>query len=501
MTALRRAARLLSVALVAASLAFALVPPPAARADDALDAFVADAAQAYLRDSGAPGVSVGIMRDGKIVLAQGYGFARLAPSAPARGDTIYEIGSITKQFVASAIMLLVRDGKLSLDDPVAKYVPSAASGTTVRVRNLLTMTAGYVDYYPMDYVTPAMQRPTTNGAIIAAYATQPLEFPPGSKYSYSNTNYALLGAIIARVTGEPWDRFVTRRVLAPLGLRSTFCDSPPRFADPRHAYGYTTFALGPPMRAIPEGAGWAGPAGCLASTVGDLLTWEDALAGGRVVDRASFEQMAAPAKLTNGETTDYGFGLQSGAVRGHRFLTHDGGVSGFSSFEILFPEDKIALAVLVNADNVSFGSLVNPILRRVLALPTPTPSPSPSPAAPVAGSPAPVTPAPSTPSPDPAQREAIATIGAMIAALQHGAVDRTLLTPEFSAWLTPQLVRSAAASLGPLGAPVSVTAQVTENHGTDFVSGRVMFASRAAAVTMRRAPDKKISQFLITPAR
>jgi D-alanyl-D-alanine carboxypeptidase len=497
MTVLRRAVRLLSVALVTASLALALGPPPAARADDALDAFVAAAAQAYLHDSGAPGASIGIMRDGKIVLAQGYGFARLAPNAPARGDTIYEIGSITKQFVAAAIMLLVRDGKLSLDDPVAKYVPSAASGTAVRVRNLLTMTAGYVDYYPMDYVTPAMQRPTTNGAIVAAYATQPLEFPPGSKYSYSNTNYALLGAIIARVTGEPWDRFVTRRVIAPLGLRSTFCDSPPRFADPRHAYGYTTFALGPPMRAIPEGAGWDGPAGCLGSTVGDLLTWEDALAGGRVVDHAAFEQMAAPAKLTSGEPTDYGFGLQSGVVRGHRYVTHDGGVSGFSSFEILFPDDKIALAVLVNADNMSFGSLVNPILRRVLALPTPSPSPAP----PVDAPPAPLTPAPATPSPDPAQRQAIATIGAMIAALQRGEVDRTLLTPDFSAWLTPQLVRGAAASLGPLGPPVSIAAQVTENHGTDFVSGRVVFASRAAAVTMRRTPDKKIAQFLITPAR
>ncbi|HEY0396596.1 MAG TPA: serine hydrolase domain-containing protein [Candidatus Elarobacter sp.] len=493
--------RALAAMLIIASVALVASAPPAARADDGLDAFVAGVAQTYLRESGAPGVSIGIMRDGKPVLLQGYGSARLAPNVPARGDTIYEIGSVTKQFVAAAIMLLVRERKLSLDDPVFKYVPSAASATSVRVRNLLNQTSGYVDYYPLDYVTPAMQRPTTNGAIIAAYATQPLEFAPGAKYSYSNTNYALLGAIVARVTGEPWDRFVTRRLLVPLGMRSTFCDSPPRLSDPRHAYGYTTFALGPLTRAIPEGAGWAGPAGCLASTAGDLLIWDAALAGGRAVDRASFEQMAAPTKLTTGDTSDYGFGLQTGVVRGHRFVTHDGGLSGFSSFEILFPEDKLALAVLVNADNVSFGSIVNPILRRLLP-PSPSPSPSPS-AAPSGPSSAPVASASplATASPDPARQDAIAVIGTMIAALQRGDVDRTKLTPEFSAWLTPQLVRSAAASLGPLGAPAEITAHVGESHGTEFVEGRVAFSTRNAAITMRRTPDKKISQFLITPAR
>ncbi len=483
--------RALAAVVLAASFAILALSPPA-RADDSLDAFVAGLARTYLRENGVPGVTIGIVRDGKPLLTEGYGFARLEPNVPAHGDTIYDIGSITKQFVAAAIMLLVRDRKLALDDPVGKYVPSAASGASVRIRNLLNQTAGYVDYYPMDYVTPAMQRPTTNGAIIAAFATLPLEFPPGSKYSYSNTNYALLGAVIARVTGEPWERFVTQRMLVPLGMRSTFCDSPPRFSDPRHAYGYTTFALGSLTRAIPEGPGWPGAAGCLASSARDLLTWDTGLANGRVVDRSSFEQMAAPTRLTDGETSDYGFGLTTGAVRGHRYVGHDGGVSGFSSFEILFPEDKLAIAILVNADNARFGDLVNPIVRRLLPpAGTPEPSASPSPSA------SPVVVA----SADPAEQEAIAVIGAMISALQRGEVDRSKLTPEFSAWLTPRMVRDAAASLGPLGAPTDITAHVSENHGTDFVSGRVAFAARAAAITMRRTPDKKISQFLILPAR
>ncbi|HEY0614418.1 MAG TPA: serine hydrolase domain-containing protein [Candidatus Elarobacter sp.] len=477
-------------ALLAAAVVLGLVGgPPPAGAQESLDSFVAGVAQTYLRENVAPGVSVGIMRDGKIVLEQGYGFARLARNVPARGDTIYDIGSLTKQFVAAAIMLLVRERKLSLDDPLSKYVPSAASGRTVRISNLLNQTAGYVDYYPMDYVTAAMQRPTTGGAIIATYATQPLEFPPGSKYSYSNTNYALLGAVIARVTGAPWERFVAQRLLTPLGLRSTFCDSPPHLEDPRHAYGYTSFALGPPARAVPEGAGWAGAAGCLASTVGDLLRWDAALAAGRAVDRESFARMSSPTQLTNGETSDYGFGLQSGAVRGHRFVTHDGGVSGFSSFEILFPDDRVAVAILVNADNATFGPIVNPILRRVLGLASPSPSPMPS-ASPVA-----------TPSTGPAQQEAIDVIATMLAALQRGEVDRSKLTPEFSAWLTPQLVRAAGASLGPLGPPASVSARISENHGTELVEGRIRFATRNAAVSMRRTPDKKISQFLILPAQ
>src|SRR5262249_38668196 len=156
---------------------------------DDLVSFVATSARANLQQLGAPSVTIGIMQQHKVVLAQAYGSSRLSPDVSAGPNTTYNVGSVTKQFIAAAILLLQEEHKLSVSDPVSKYVPTAASGQTVTIANLLDQTSGYVDYYPLDYVDREMSRPGSADAIVGEYATQPLEFSPGSRYSYSNTNY------------------------------------------------------------------------------------------------------------------------------------------------------------------------------------------------------------------------------------------------------------------------------------------------------------------------
>ena len=475
----------------ALTLAFGLaVVPQCARADD-LAAFLATTARANLDQTGAPSVTIGISQKGKIVLTQAFGSSRLSPNVDATPNTTYDVGSVTKQFIAAAVLLLQEEHKLSLSDPVSKYVPVAASSQTVTIRNLLNQTSGYVDYYPLDYVDREMSRPVSADAIIREYATLPLEFAPGSTYSYSNTNYTLLGKIIEIASGMPFADFLSTRLFTPLGMTHTYCDSPSH-AEPNHAYGYTSFFLGPLVRATPEADGWIGAAGCLATTPEDLLKWDAALTSGRVLNASSYAEMITPTVLTDGKTNDYGYGVTSGTWRGHKYIAHDGGLSGFSAFNMTFPGDGTAIAFVYNRDNVSLGSLARTLLLHLFAQPAalPTPSPKPSPTAQPQAQP--------TASPeDAAAAERVRT---MIVALQHGNVDRATLTADYDAFLTPQLAEEASMNLSKLGAPLSVEAHVSQNHGQELTNATIRFTSSNVVATMRRTADGKIAQFLVNPA-
>ncbi len=222
--------------IFALALAFALALPLRAQApaDPALATRVDAIAQQVLQTTGVPSASVAVVQHGRVVYTHAYGDARLDPRTPATPDMRYSIGSISKQFTAAAVLLLQEQGKLSLDDPVAKYVPGLARGNEVTIRQLLSHTSGYQDFWPQDYVMPMMLKPTTPQAILDRWAGQALDFEPGTRWQYSNTNYAIAGLIVQKVSGTPFFEFLRQRILAPLGLQSALRlsqDAEPRIAD------------------------------------------------------------------------------------------------------------------------------------------------------------------------------------------------------------------------------------------------------------------------------
>src|SRR5450432_3681351 len=193
-----------------------LVPAPA---NSAVDASAVDAAvDEWLASTGAPSVSIAIVQDGRLAYAKAYGAAHLKPGVPSTPATRYAIDSISKQFTATALLLLAEQGRLSLDDPIAKWFPELRPAAAVTLRQLLTHTSGIRDYWPQDFLTPEMTRPTTTAAIIEEWAQRPLDFTPGTDWQYSNTGYVLAGAVVEKVSGEKLFEFLSRHVFAPLHM-------------------------------------------------------------------------------------------------------------------------------------------------------------------------------------------------------------------------------------------------------------------------------------------
>ena len=239
--------------LVAAALpAFpALAQTDAALAPD-LRADVDRIAREVLASTGVPSASLAIVRDGRIAYAEAYGDARLEPRRPARPGMRYSIGSISKQFTAAAILMLAEERKLSLDDPVSRFVPALTRGNEVTIRQILSHTSGYQDFWPQDYVPPFMLREITAAAILDRWAKMPLDFDPGTQYQYSNTNYVLAGLIIEKVSGRPFLEFLRARIFVPLGMMSVTDIDRGRLATQDPA-GYLRYGLGPPREAPKEG--------------------------------------------------------------------------------------------------------------------------------------------------------------------------------------------------------------------------------------------------------
>ena len=215
------------------------------------------------------------MQHGAIVFARGYGTADLETRRPVTASTMFAIGSVTKQFTCSALLVLQEEGKLSLGDPVSKYFPQLTRAADITLLDLGGHVSGYRDYYPLDYVNREMARAEPADTIIMRYATRPLDFEPRSRYSYSNTGYLILGRVVERVSGQPFGTFLAARIFTPLQLTRTAYEPSPNGVD--MARGYTSFALATPIAAEAEATGWAGAAGAIWSTPTDLLTWDRAL--------------------------------------------------------------------------------------------------------------------------------------------------------------------------------------------------------------------------------
>jgi len=324
-------------------------------------------ATAFLANSHTPAISVAVLRGSDTLVMKGYGDASIEAHRAATASTVYRIGSITKQFTSAAIMRLIERGKLSLEDPMSKFLPDVPThGRTVTVRELLNHTSGIHNYTADREWSKHWDEDLTPRQIVAFVDNDTLDFAPGTRWSYDNTGYVLLGMIIEKVTGEPYAKYLQHDLFTPLGLKSTsYCPSRP--TDPSFADGYTS-ATGSAKPAAYLSMTHPFSAGALCSTVRDLVVWQRALAGGRVVNAKSYALMTTADTLNNGRRFSYGFGLVPGMLGTHRSIAHGGGVNGFTTSSIFFPDDSVNVVVFSNSDRGPDPTALN-IARVVLGIP------------------------------------------------------------------------------------------------------------------------------------
>ncbi len=318
-----------------AGLALAAITAPAYA--DRIDDFV----QAQLKKQNIPAVSVVVLKDGKPIKTRGYGVANLESGTPATPDTVFEIGSVSKQFIASGILLLNGDGKLGLDDSVRKYLEDAPEAwQPITIRHLLTHTSGMIRE------TPGMQNVaiTDIAAIRGAYGT-PLSFQPGEKRVYSNLAYFTLAEIITRTSGKPWPEFMRERIFAPLGMTATRTTTRDELV-PQRARGYT-WANGRHANAIEIIP--VRPSGAFLSTVNDLAKWEAALHSDVILTAAQRALLWTPAKLNDGTEQPYGLGWEIGKSGSHRLIRHGGTMLGYRADYSRYVDDDLTVVVLGNS--------------------------------------------------------------------------------------------------------------------------------------------------------
>ena len=426
-------------------------------------------ASQVLEQTGVPSASVAVVEHGKLVYTHAYGNARLDPATPATPEMRYSIGSISKQFTAAAILLLQEEGKLSLDDAVGKYVPGLTRGNEVTIRQILSHTSGYQDYWPEDYVMTPMLAPESAQQILDTWGKKPLDFEPGTQWQYSNTNFVIAGRIVEQITGKPLMDLLTQRIFHPLKMKSVWNSDETRLTQ-TDATAYYRHALGPLRVAPPEGRGWMFAAGELAMTAHDLALWDRSLIAQNLLKPESYQQMFTEVKLKDGKGTHYGLGVEVMDRQGHRSIEHSGEVSGFVSDNEVLVDDGVAVAVLTNQDAVGAASAI-----ARLAAPA------------VLG----------TADASPAEKQALA----IFRGLQAGHIDRSLLAPNLNDYFTAEAVADFQASLAPLGEPLSFRQSAEQlRGGMTFRAFQIVYPNQRLSLTTYTYPDGKLEQYLIAPA-
>ena len=437
----------------------------------AVDAYVADVVQR----KGLTGLSLAIVQDGKIVLAKGYGKRSLETGSPVEPETPFAIGSVTKQFACACILLLAEDGKLSVDDKVAKYEPKLGRAGDITLHDLMAHLSGYPDFYPLDFVDRRLVKPILPQLLLAEYAGAKLDFEPGERWSYSNTGYTLLGHVVAKVSGKPFGQFLKERILDPLSMTHSAFEPGPEIKG--QTKGYTSFALGPLEPAEPEASGWLYAAGGLWASAPDLARWDQALLEGRVLKPESFRIMTTPRPLKSGHTTGYGCGLNVREINGETVLSHGGAVSGFLSVNAMIPRSRSAVILLANTEHLPSDSIHSTILHLLLDDDKKQGNPH----------------VPKVSGP-PAKEAALDFLHQM----QSGKLDRDRLGEEFSLFVTHERLQAAAPRLKAMGEPETVEVRgVYERGGMEVSSIQFKFKTATLGGLLYRSPDGKIQQFLI----
>lgn len=437
------------------------------------EAKVAAVAQEVLRETGVPSASVGIVVDGKVAYARAFGMARVAPPLEATAEMAYPIGSISKQFTATAVLLLQEQGKLSVDDPVAKYFPELTRAKDVKLRNLMTMTSGYEDFAPQDYSIPDWYKPRNPMDTVKEWAGKPLDFEPGTQWQYSNTNYVLLSEIVEKVTGEPLYQYLREHVLGPAGLGDAAFNA---YTEPNRLQttGYISYAMQAP-RVLPlEAPGWYFGDGELAMPAAMLAKWDTTFMNQSILSAASYKQMESGFVTKDGKDTGYGLGIFVHDRNGHRQIEHSGEVGGYVAENIVYPDDKVAIVVLTNEVASGAASQIGSQLTALL-LPAAVPAE--------------------------AAKDAVAeALPGILAGLAQGKIDRTLFTANCNAYFSEEAIEDFKATLAPLGKVMSVYRTRTAlRGGMTYGAYRVVFANGTTLeMNTYTWPDGKIEQLLIT---
>jgi D-alanyl-D-alanine carboxypeptidase len=423
-----------------------------------------------LATTGVPSVSLAVVQDGQVVYLKAYGQARLEPTLEARPDMRYSIGSISKQFTAAAVLLLAEQGKLSLDDKVAKFLPRLTRANEVMIRQLLSHTSGYQDYWPQDYVMPEMLEPVTPRQILDKWARKPLDFDPGTKWQYSNTNYVIAGLIVEQVSGMPLLDFLQQKIFTPLAMSSVANVDKEKLGG-TDASGYMRYALGPLRPAPKEGPGWLFAAGELAMPVGDLAKWDISMMNRTLLKPASYDEMERAVVLKNGIGTDYGLGLRVRSELGHRALSHGGEVSGFTAHNLIFPDERVAIATVTNQDAVGATQEIARAVARLLLA-----------------------------NDDPEANEKLAQARKIFLGLEHGTIDRSLFTENANFYFSEQALKDIATGLESLGTPeVFVQTQEALRGGMKMRIYEIRFPNKILQAWTYEMPDGKLEQYQLVP--
>ncbi|HXG71088.1 MAG TPA: serine hydrolase [Gemmatimonadaceae bacterium] len=427
----------------------------------AIDKAVAE----VLAKTGTPSASIAVVKDGKLAYSRAYGTANLESRTPATPQMRYSIGSVSKQFTATAVLMLAEEGKLSLDDKVVRWLPELTRASDISIRQLLSMTSGYQDYWPQDYVMPMMLEPVTAQDITRRWAGIPLDFEPGSKWQYSNTNYIIAGLIVEKVSGMAFFDFLQKRVFAPLQMTSvTSVDVAP--LGPAEPARYSQYALGPLRPAPKEGRGWLFAAGELGMTASDLAKWDISMIDQTLMKPSSYREMLTDTRLSSGIGSRYGLGVALELVDGRRLIQHGGAVSGSTARNDVYPDDRAAVVVLANMDATSATVEIASRIRTILFAPAGTAGP-------------------------------LEQVRKIFAGLQKGQINRNLFTSNANAYFSDTTVKDFAASLGPLGTPQEFT-QTSQSlrGGMTLRRYRIVFPKKNLRVWTFTMPDGKLEQFM-----
>ncbi len=409
------------IALVATSAAAQQLPPAQVAAIDQLVAKT-------LADTGVPSAEIAVVRDGKLVLTKAYGKAN--EGLPANPALPYQIASNSKQFTAMALQLLEDEGKLKLDDHVAKYIPGITGGDRITLRQLLSHTSGLQDFWPQDYSFEDMESATTPQHIVDKWAKKPLDFEPGTRWQYSNTGYVVAGMIAEKVSGEPLLTYLHRKVFDPLGMTSVLDQDDTN--TPAFPAGYKRNALGPIRVARQPGRGWLYAAGELSMNAADLAKWDIARMSRALIPASDWIEQETPVIRADGRTNGYGLGVFNIYARERHIINHGGEAVGFLTQNTIYPDTRDAIIVFTNADfSGATGTLTAGIEKIVLNQPEPGLS---------------------------GEGDRLTDVRAIYDALVRGAPDRTKFTADLNYYFDPTVLADFKSSLGSLGAPTSIEA-------------------------------------------
>jgi D-alanyl-D-alanine carboxypeptidase len=423
-----------------------------------------------LATTGTPGVSLVIVKDGQIAYLKAYGNARLDPQTGAQPEMRYCLGSLSKPFTAEAILLLQEQGKLSLDDQVSRFLPDLSRANEVTIRQVLSQTSGYPEYWALDYLPPRMLQPTTPRRILDQLARRPLNFDPGTKWEISDTNYVIAGMIVEKASGMPLYRFLREKLFGPLGMESAV-DVDSEKLGPADPTGYIRYALGPLRPAPQEGQGWNFGGEELAMTAQDMGKWDISVINHKLLKPSSYQQFESSVVLSNGIGTGYALGQGIARKAERRALYSLGDISGFSAANTIFPDDRIAIAVFANMDAGAPGEITSGIIPLLL---------------------------PKKSDADPDAPQKLEQARKVFDSLQHGVLDRSLFTEDGNSYFNEQALKDFASSLGPLGSPQEfVQTEHAVKNGLVSRSYRIKFANQTLAARTTENQTGKLEQYVV----